>query len=268
VSEPAAAGSIRIPDDLRATLVLVRHGESTYVAEGRFQGRHDPPLSALGERQAALAAAWLGAPGGPPGLGLGRDPIEIVHSPLARSARSAEAIAQALAGRALPGPAARLRPEPELVEISQGDWEGRRHAEVAGRWGSLLAAWRRHPLRAWAPGGEPLTAADRRVRATIPGLLAPLAGALPGAGPGRAAPAGAWTIVVAHDGILRILLLALLDLPLERFWAFPFALSAATVIDLADGRAALRAHNLAGHLAAALEPDAAGPLLLDRGGAL
>ena len=50
-----------IPDGLDATLVLVRHGESTYIAEGRFQGRADSPLTEIGERQAALVAARLAA---------------------------------------------------------------------------------------------------------------------------------------------------------------------------------------------------------------
>src|SRR5262245_40290829 len=37
-------------------LLLVRHGQSTWNADGRWQGQGDPPLSPLGERQAAEAA--------------------------------------------------------------------------------------------------------------------------------------------------------------------------------------------------------------------
>ena len=55
--------------------------------------------------------------------------------------------------------------------------------------------------------------------------------------------------MVAHGGILRLLLFALLDLPLDRFWAFPFALASVSVVRLDSGRAALDAHNLAEHLA-------------------
>ena len=57
-----------------------------------------------------------------------------------------------------------------------------------------------------------------------------------------------WSITVAHDGILRLVVLRLLDLPLERYWSFPFALCGITVIELRDGRARLRAHNLEAHL--------------------
>ena len=43
--------------------------------------------------------------------------------------------------------------------------------------------------------------------------------------------------------------LTLLDLPLERFWTFPFALCGITVVEFRDGRGILRAHNLVEHLA-------------------
>ncbi|HEY5434833.1 MAG TPA: histidine phosphatase family protein, partial [Candidatus Limnocylindrales bacterium] len=44
-----------IPEGLDATLVLVRHGESEWIREGRFQGQAETPLSQLGLRQATLA---------------------------------------------------------------------------------------------------------------------------------------------------------------------------------------------------------------------
>jgi probable phosphoglycerate mutase len=274
---PARAGSPLIPARLGATLVLVRHGQSTFVAEGRFQGRLDPPLSATGERQAALAAAWLGQRDGPPGLGLSSPPREIVSSPLVRAARSAALIAGAFgAGSREVGPPV-VRADSSLVEISQGEWEGLTHDEVAARWGERLAAWRRTPTRAWAPGGERLRDADRRVRGALPALLGPLdvlvdpareAGQLRPAAGVEAGAAVRWSIVVAHDGVLRILLLALLGLPLARFWAFPFALGGATVADLADGRASLRAHNLTAHLAETPNAGPGGRALPDRGGAL
>jgi broad specificity phosphatase PhoE len=58
---------------------------------------------------------------------------------------------------------------------------------------------------------------------------------------------------VAHDGVFKVVLLTLFDLPLERFWLFPFALCGFAIVDLAYGRASLRAHNLTEHLAPLLE---------------
>ncbi len=42
-----------------ARILLVRHGESTWNAEARWQGQADPPLSALGRQQAVAAALAL-----------------------------------------------------------------------------------------------------------------------------------------------------------------------------------------------------------------
>ena len=50
-----------IPTGLEASIALLRHGESVYITEGRFQGQADNPLSPLGERQAQLAAVESGA---------------------------------------------------------------------------------------------------------------------------------------------------------------------------------------------------------------
>ncbi len=59
-----------------------------------------------------------------------------------------------------------------------------------------------------------------------------------------------WSIVVAHDGILRLVLMHLLRLPIEHYWALPFGLCSITVVELRSGRARLRAHNLDDHLPA------------------
>jgi len=230
----------RIPPDLAAFLVLVRHGESTWIAEGRFQGAADPPLSERGRRQAALVAERLAEPLAPPPLPLpAGDPAGCWHSPLRRAAAVAEAIRDRR-----PRPL-QLHPDPRFAEIAQGDWEGRPHAEIAANDAARYHGWRRDPTRHGGPGGEPLADADRRVRA---GLLDVL-GTLAASQTGRHHAARPWGIVVAHDGALRLALLTLFDLPLERFWLFPFGLCAITVVELHEGRPLLRAHNLTSHLA-------------------
>ena len=57
-----------------------------------------------------------------------------------------------------------------------------------------------------------------------------------------------WAVVVAHDGILRLLLLDLLGIGIEHFWSFPFKLASVSVLDLAGDVAQLRAHNLDAHV--------------------
>jgi len=228
------------------------------IVEGRFQGRIETPLSPLGRRQAELAGARLAEPGTPPRIPVpARPPIEIVHSPLSRAAATAAAVVTALGRVHGPATVPPPRPEPGLAEIAQGDWEGLHRDEVVARYADELEAWRHHPLTAHAPGGEPLVEAAERVHRVLQAVIAGLVGAAPGpasdrtsvggypAGHGAEAP---WTLLVGHDGIFKVALLGLLDLPLDRFWAFPWALTGISVVEFVAGRAILRAHNLTDHL--------------------
>ena len=283
------SGAFEPPPGLSATLVLVRHGESTFIAEGRFQGRQDPPLSPLGERQVSLVAARLAAREADVPLPIPAGPARYVwHSPLRRAADTATAIAASQAGPA------EVQPRPDLIELGQGEWEGLPHAQVHARWATELARWRMRPTEAQAPGGEPLLEAAARVRRALGEMSTSLAGEtnagaatgtsdtagdaasvarspVPGYPTAATAgePAEPWAVIVAHDGIFRLLLMTLLGVPYERFWSFPFSLCAISVVGLRDGVAALRAHNLADHLAPlAADARAAAEASGDRRGAL
>ncbi len=248
-----------MPAGLDATLVLLRHGETEYIVEGRFQGQAETPLTELGRRQATLAGKRLAAPSRSPALPIpGGPPSEVVHSPLLRTTETATAVATAIA-EAHPGLVLPVRPDPGFAEIAQGAWEGLRHDEIADRYADVLAGWRRRPTETWAPGGESPMAVAERVRPAIAGLVDRLAaGRAPGtldrsqvagyrdARPGTDRP---WALVVGHDGVFKVLLLTLFDLPLERFWTFSTSLCAITVVEIRAGRPTLVAHNLTEHLA-------------------
>jgi probable phosphoglycerate mutase len=270
-------GAAVIPADLIATLVLVRHGESTWITEGRFQGRQNPPLSQLGERQAGLVGRRLAERDLETPLPIPTGiPVGVWHSPLERAAATARQIA-----RSQPEGVPTV-PTETLIELAQGEWEGQPHGVVSTRWAVELAAWRRAPARSHAPGGESLLDAQQRVAAGIAQILdemprlesegsmgsySPVPG-YPG-GIGQSVLSDPWAVLVAHDGVFRVLLLTLLDVPLERFWSFPFNLCAITVVALRDGVATLRAHNLSEHLAPlAAEARAAAEARGDRRGAL
>ena len=248
----AAPAPLAVPGDLAATLVLLRHGQSVWLAEGRFQGRADTPLSPLGRRQAALAGARLAAPDVPPRLPVpAGEPVTVAHSPLARTRETAEAVAAAFTAAGRPTP--RLRPEPGLVEIAQGAWEGLFQREVEERYPAEIAGWRRDPVGVHAPGGESLPEVDTRVREALARVLGEL---VDGARPGPAgtlsyydAHAGPWAVLVGHDGAFKVALLALLGLPLDRFWTFTQTTTGIAVLDIRNGRTILRAWNRTEHLA-------------------
>ncbi len=281
MNEPA------LPPALAGTLVLVRHGESTYVAEGRFQGRQDAPLSELGRRQAGLVGQRLADRGSGTALPIPLGPpIGVWHSPLSRAADTAAAIATVQPKEP------RLHPLPELTEIAQGEWEGLPAADVRARWPAEIEAWRRDPTRHNAPGGERVLDAASRVREGLATVIASLVAEHglrnPADDPASAPtdrpepvpgyptlpvpdgmPAKPWAVVVAHDGIFRLCLMSLLGVPYERFWSFPFNLCGITVVALSQGVATLRAHNLAEHLSPLTQAErAAAEARGDRRGAL
>jgi broad specificity phosphatase PhoE len=91
------------------TIYLVRHGQTAFNAVGRYQGRLDSPLTALGRSQAARIGTVL-ATLVPPGT-------RLVSSPLGRTMATAEIIAE----RAGLPPAIT---DDRLLEISLGSWDG------------------------------------------------------------------------------------------------------------------------------------------------
>lgn len=108
-------------------LLLIRHGESTWNAAGRWQGQADPPLSSRGEQQARSAIARLGE--------LAAFDI-VVTSHLQRARRTGEILARG-ASIELGSPIA------DLAERSAGGWEGLTRDEIEARDSGFLLSGRR-----------------------------------------------------------------------------------------------------------------------------
>jgi broad specificity phosphatase PhoE len=259
---PLSSSAPLVPDRLDASLVLVRHGESQFIVEGRFQGQAENPLSPVGIRQVERLATRLAHPHTSPALPVpAGPPIEIVHSPLGRTTQTADLIAGAMAGALAFGRPIPTRADPGFLEVGQGEWEGLHHTEIERRWADTLATWRQRPLEAWAPGGEAIPDVAARVRPALAGVLARLAEAgVPGtldrprvAGYLEPPATHPWSVIVGHDGIFKVLLLTLFDLPLERFWMWSFDLCGIAVIDFRGARPLIRAMNLTEHLAPLLD---------------
>lgn len=127
-------------------LIIIRHGESVWNREGRYQGQADAPLSELGEQQADALAGRLR-----------NEPLHAIFtSPLQRAARTAAAVAQH-------HPHLSVQTSPALLEIHHGDWQGLLVDEVVAHYGAGLREWRDHPTRAQMPGGESFSNILKRV---------------------------------------------------------------------------------------------------------
>ena len=199
-------------------LVVVRHGVTEWNREGRFQGHLDPPLSAIGRREAAQVARRIA---GDEQLRPGR----IVSSSLARAMETASAI----------GGAARVAVEPDdrLMEIGQGEWEGRTHAELEVADPRRYRAWRDAAGVRQPPGGESIDSALARVGTVLDELATPSAGTV---------------CLVSHGGTLRVLARLLFDLADDRSWALDVDNASVGVATLVDGRWRLDRWNDTRHL--------------------
>jgi probable phosphoglycerate mutase len=91
-------------------IYLVRHGQTVFNAEGRFQGQSDSPLTTLGETQARRIGRRL--------RDLVGDDATLVASPLGRTQHTARIIAEALDHRRP------IQLDARLAEVTMGVWDG------------------------------------------------------------------------------------------------------------------------------------------------
>jgi broad specificity phosphatase PhoE len=152
------------PDATR--VLLVRHGQSEWNAQSRWQGQADPPLSDLGRLQAREAAQAVGS-------------VDAVWaSDLQRATETATIIAERIGV----GP---VVVDPDLRERDAGEFSGLTRDEIEERFPGYLEADRRPP--GWEPDASLL---DRALRA-----LHRIAAEIPGGD----------VLVVTHGGLIYVL---------------------------------------------------------------
>jgi len=164
-------------------LILIRHGETDWNVQGRFQGQIDVPLNALGQRQAALMAERLT-----------RECVDAFYcSDLLRTRQTAAPAALMLGLEAAP--------EASLREQHFGVLEGMSFEEVQAQHPRLLAEWLRHDPDYALPEGESV----RSFHARVVGAVRQLA----------ARHGGHRLAAVTHGGVLDMLYRTAHGLPLH-----------------------------------------------------
>jgi broad specificity phosphatase PhoE len=165
------------------TIYYIRHGETAWNAQGRFQGTQDIPLNDLGRSQALAAGAILGdvlaADGHAPSS------LRFVASPLGRARMTME-----LARDAMKLPPADYSVDDRLREIGYGQWEGLTLGEMKQ---NDAATFARRDVDKWgvaAPSGESYASVTLRIRDWLDSLVTD-------------------TVAVAHGGTMRALMVAL-----------------------------------------------------------
>jgi probable phosphoglycerate mutase len=144
-------------------ILVVRHGQSEWNADGRWQGQENPPLTELGRRQAVHAAQAVGA-------------VDAIYaSPLDRAFTTAQLISESIGI----GPVVHL---PGLMERHAGEWQGLTRDQIDVAYPGYLEAGQR------PPGWED----DDQVEARVMAALADIAEQHP----------DGMVLAVAHAGVI------------------------------------------------------------------
>jgi broad specificity phosphatase PhoE len=134
----------------------MRHGETVWNRERRFQGRLDSPLTERGAAQARRMGETLARVVGE------RASLSVVASPLGRARETAAIIC-----RALGVAPERIETDDRLTEIDVGVWSGLTYAEIAERWPDAITPASRRDWFFRSPDGETYDAIAARVRSWL-----------------------------------------------------------------------------------------------------
>lgn len=197
-------------------IFFVRHGETAWNSDGRYQGQSDVALSEVGLRQAEKLADnfFYGTP------------AAIYASDLIRAQTTAKILA---AKFNLP-----VKLEPKLRELNFGAWEGKRYDEIKKLWPDEIDKFFLSPDEAKVPGGETVAELQKRTTEALKQIIAEN-------------PDG-HIAVVAHGAVLRSLVCYALHIPLQYFWSIRQYNTAVSIVNFSDNRFGIELLNSTAHL--------------------
>jgi broad specificity phosphatase PhoE len=167
-------------------IVLVRHGQTEYNREGRWQGSgSDVALNDAGRAEAGRVADALADR-------FDGDVAAVYTSDLERARETARILAARLGVEVVDDAA--------LRELSHGRWEGLTHAEVEARWPAELAAYQADPVHVRRGGGDSYQDLEARVCPELERLAD--------------RHRGERIVAVSHGGPIRLALSRILERPL------------------------------------------------------
>lgn len=203
-------------------LFLVRHGQTEANLRGVFCGLTDVPLTPLGVEQAGNVAGWLAE-------------VEFAHAASSQLLRARHTADIVLAGHSLNAEVDNKSVDNKLVddqlnEMNFGEWEMRHHHDLQHEDPDAWAAWVADWQQASPTGGESFPQFSTRIESVVQSLLS-------------TKDSEKNQLVVAHQGVLSLMLARLLAMPAVAMWHFHFEQGAYSVLEIHDGFVTLRAFN-------------------------
>lgn len=181
---------------------LIRHGETLWNKDMRFQGHMDIPLSEKGLEQAKALSCRLS----------GKKISAVYSSDLIRAVDTAHLVAEPHG--------LEVTKVSALREINFGDWEGLTYNEIRERYGELINNWWKNPLKTNIPGGEGLSdLVNRLVPATREIIERHM---------------GEQVAIVCHGGPVKTLIGLTLDMDLNKYWKISQYNTALNILEFPD----------------------------------
>ena len=212
-------------------VILIRHGETNWNKEGRFQGQIDIPLNEKGKEQASKASKYL-------------EDIEFtkaISSSMKRPYETAKIILSNSNN-------IKIKKIDSLVEISHGLWEGKLEEEIKQTWPEMLRDWHEKPESVTMPEGESIKqVSDRAISAWD--LIC------------NSQQKNDTTLLVAHDAVNKTLICHILGLSYSDIWMIKQGNGGITVIDIFKNKNyVLSSVNITNHLGQIIDSTASGAL--------
>ena len=214
-------------------IFLIRHGETNWNKEGRFQGQIDIPLNENGKDQARKTSKYLR------NISFNKAFSSSMHRPY----ETAQIILQ-------DNHDIKIKKIDSLIEISHGLWEGKLEAEIKEKWPILLNDWHNKPEKVIMPEGESIKdVSDRSVEAFNKICLSQKNNDL--------------SLLVAHDAVNKTLICNILSMNYSNIWMIKQGNGGITVIDLFNDpqkSPVISALNITTHLGGVFDSTATGAL--------
>ena len=214
-------------------IFLIRHGETNWNKEGRFQGQIDIPLNENGKDQARKTFEYL------------RDISfnKAFSSSMLRPYETAQIILQNSKDL-------KIEKIDLLIEINHGTWEGKLEAEIIEKWPVLLKNWHDKPEEVIMPEGESIKDVSERSKKAFDKIC-------------FSQKDNDLTLLVAHDAVNKTLICNILGINYSNIWMIKQGNGGITVIDIFNDPSKtpiISALNITTHLGGIIDSTAAGAL--------
>lgn len=188
-------------------IYLVRHGESTANAEGKYQGQtYDTHLSAFGKKQVKKIASYF----------KDKKVADVYVSPLTRTKETAQIVSSAV------GKPYQL--EPLLLETDHGDWAGKEKEWIFKHYPEFVETWQNNPKHVSFPNGEDFLDVVERAKDVLK------------AHPGRDRD----IVFISHDNTIRAILSVAEGREINKMWDYPLENASISILTPHDDRYELR----------------------------